>query len=279
MYQTTIAGDIRRVLDLLLADLGEASSLLDSVEPSELRSVLKTALTTYPHDPTEEVNTLMDRILQEELQRLHLVAVDNLRVSPTQKVALWKGDITLLRVDAIVNAANSAMLGCFQPNHPCIDNAIHCRAGPRLRAACRQLMLAQGTPEPTGSAKITPGFNLPAKFVVHTVGPIVSRVSSALSTAELAVPLEARMLLESCYRACLEVANEAGLRSIAFCCISTGVFGYPQKEAANVACATVKKWLDEPRTHGRSLEFVVFDVFLESDLEIYSELVPQIFGS
>ena len=142
------------------------------------------------------------------------------------RLILWQGDITRLSVDAIVNAANSALLGCFVPCHGCIDNAIHSAAGLQLRDACNRLMEQQGHPEPTGQAKLTAGYNLPARYVLHTVGPIVQgRVSR-----------HDRELLASCYRSCLELAAEHDLQSVAFCCISTGEFHFPNQEAAKSQC-------------------------------------------
>jgi O-acetyl-ADP-ribose deacetylase (regulator of RNase III) len=175
------------------------------------------------------------------------------------QISLWQGDITRLAVDAIVNAANSQMLGCFVPCHGCIDNAIHTAAGVRLRLACAELMDKQGTPEPTGRAKITQGFNLPARNVLHTVGPIVPDGHPSQSDQEL---------LASCYRSCLELACEYGLSQVAFCCISTGEFGYPQREAAVVAVNTVRSFLSEDTDMK-----VVFDVFSNADLGIYQELL------
>ena len=146
---------------------------------------------------------------------------------------LWQGDITTLKCDAIVNAANSGMTGCYIPNHRCIDNAIHTYAGVELRLACAELMEQQGHPEPTGQAKITPAFNLPCRYVLHTVGPIIDgRVTK-----------EDKELLASCYRSCLELAAENGLESVAFCCISTGEFHFPNDLAAEIAVRTVKEFL------------------------------------
>lgn len=173
------------------------------------------------------------------------------------KIYLWQGDITALRCGAIVNAANSGMTGCYQPLHSCIDNCIHTFAGTRLRYKCHQLMEAQGYPEPTGRAKITPAYNLPCDYVIHTVGPIVSGRLTA----------EHRALLRSSYRSCLELAAEKGIESIAFCCISTGVFGFPQRAAAEIAIRTVREFL---RTHDIS---VIFNVYKDEDREIYEELL------
>lgn len=175
---------------------------------------------------------------------------------------LWRGDITTLATDAIVNAANSQMLGCFQPNHGCIDNAIHTYAGVQLRLECARLMRAQGHDEPTGAAKVTPAYNLPSRWVVHTVGPIVQ---GAHPTAQN------RYALASCYTSCLAAARDVGARSIAFCCISTGVFGYPNQEAARVATDTVRSWKEKT---GSGIK-VVFNVFKPVDEHIYLELLRR----
>ena len=172
---------------------------------------------------------------------------------------LWQGDITTLRCDAIVNAANSGMTGCYIPNHRCIDNAIHTFAGVELRLACEELMEQQGYPEPTGQAKITPAFNLPCTYVLHTVGPIIDgRVTQ-----------RDRELLASCYRYCLELAAENKLESVAFCCISTGEFHFPNDLAAEIAVATVKEFLKKQT----SVRKVIFNVFKDLDKAIYEKLL------
>lgn len=169
-------------------------------------------------------------------------------------ISLWQGDITRLRVDAIVNAANSSLLGCFIPCHRCIDNAIHSAAGLQLREECYNITREQGHEEPTGSAKITKGYNLPAKHVIHTVGPIVQRnLTDSL-----------REDLRNCYRSCLECADSNGLESVAFCCISTGEFHFPNDEAAHIAVKTVKEFLP-----GSSVKKIIFNVFKDYDLELY----------
>ena len=172
---------------------------------------------------------------------------------------LWQGDITTLKCDAIVNAANSGMTGCYIPNHRCIDNAIHTFAGVELRLACEELMEQQGYPEPTGQAKITPAFNLPCRYVLHTVGPIIQgRVTK-----------EDEELLASCYRSCLELAAEKGLESVAFCCISTGEFHFPNEQAAQIAVETVKQFMNTKT----SVKKVIFNVFKDMDKEIYARLL------
>ena len=176
-------------------------------------------------------------------------------VKSDSRLYIWQGDITRLKADAIVNAANEALLGCFIPCHSCIDNIIHTCAGVQLRLACDRLMRDQGRPEPTGRAKITPAFNLPSRYVLHTVGPVITG------------PLreEDCRLLAGCYRSCLELAAKNGLKSVAFCCISTGVFRFPQERAAEIAVETVKQFLEQDDT----VEQVIFDVFTDRDLELY----------
>ena len=187
--------------------------------------------------------------------------IQNKKISNYNNIFLWRGDISLLRVDAIVNAANSEMLGCFRPFHKCIDNVIHTFAGPRLRDDCAIFMQKQGNEEPTGTAKITRAYNLPSSFVIHTVGPIFHIERSELC----------QKLLVSCYRSCLDVASQVdSIKSIAFCCISTGVFMFPQEEAAKIAVQTVDEWLTE---HPGRFDQIVFNVFTERDLEIYTSLL------
>ena len=172
---------------------------------------------------------------------------------------LWQGDITTLQCDAIVNAANSGMTGCYVPNHRCIDNCIHSFAGVELRLACNELMKRQGHEELTSQSKITPAFNLPCKYVIHTVGPIVHG------------PLTSRdcELLASCYRSCLDLAAKQGLTSIAFCCISTGEFHFPNEKAAEIAVETVENYLKE---NGYPIK-VIFNVFKDEDLIIYKNIL------
>ena len=174
----------------------------------------------------------------------------------------WQGDITRLKVDAIVNAANAQMLGCFAPLHRCIDNAIHSAAGVQLRLACAEMM--QGGDEPTGRARITPAFNLPSKFVLHTVGPIV-HTGRPLRTQEFQ--------LASCYRSCLNLASEKGLESVAFCCISTGEFRFPNDQACRIAVSTVRSWL---AAHPEStVKTIVFNTFKDIDHELYTNALAE----
>ena len=174
-------------------------------------------------------------------------------------IVLWQGDITTLKVDAIVNAANSKLRGCFYPCHSCIDNIVHSRSGIQLRLLCDDIMNRQGYDEPTGKAKITPAFNLPSRYILHTVGPIVSGRATQ----------QDRALLASCYRAYLTLAVQKGCKSIAFCCISTGEFHFPNEEAAGIAIAAVENFL----RNGNEPIRVIFDVFKDVDLRIYQKLL------
>ena len=202
--------------------------------------------------------TVQDVYLQEETQRKGITDFADLQ-SVQEGIYLWQGDITTLRCDAIVNAANSQMLGCFVPCHGCIDNAIHTFAGVQLRLACAELMRRQGHEEETGKAKITPAFNLPCRYVLHTVGPIVGgRLTK-----------DDENLLASCYLSCLELAEQNSIKSIAFCCISTGEFRFPNEKAAEIAIQTVKDY----KKHTQSKIEVIFNVFKETDLNIYRKLL------
>ena len=207
---------------------------------------------------SEEFQRIQDAYLQEEKEKKGVVTLDMLE-ERQDGLYLWQGDITRLQVGAIVNAANSGMTGCYQPCHACIDNCIHTYAGMELRNYCQNMMDAQGHEEPTGQAKITPGFNLPCDYVIHTVGPIVRGTLTERHEE----------LLASCYRSCLEIAVKQGLSSIAFCCISTGVFLFPNRRAAEIAVETVKQF---KRNTGSSMQ-VIFNVFKELDKEIYQELL------
>lgn len=223
------------------------------------KRLLRSLMNIRPPRPVpEEFLTVQDAYLQQELAEKGTVSLADL--SPVQPgICLWQGDITRLAVDAIVNAANSAMLGCFIPCHGCIDNAIHSAAGVQLRLECARLMEGQQEPEPTGSARITKAWNLPCRHVLHTVGPIVRG------------PLTGRdcSLLADCYRSCLALALEHRLKSVAFCCISTGEFHFPAEEAARIAVRTVRSFLEED---GKGME-VIFNVFKDRDREIYRKLL------
>lgn len=201
---------------------------------------------------------IQDAYLREETRKKGVT--DLAALHPVQPdLYLWQGDITTLKCDAIVNAANSRLLGCFCPNHGCIDNAIHTFSGIRLRLACAALMEKQGHDEPTGRAKLTPAFNLPCRFVLHTVGPIVRGRLTQKDCRALA----------DCYRACLTLADAHGLYSIAFCCISTGEFHFPHDKAAAIAVETVKNYKAETQSKLQ----VIFNVFKNEDYALYRALL------
>ncbi len=206
----------------------------------------------------KEFLDIQDEYLKEETKRKGITELEEL-TPIKQGIHLWQGDITTLRCDAIVNAANSGMTGCYVPNHRCIDNCIHSFSGIQLRIACAELMEKQGHEEATGKAKITPAYNLPCKYVLHTVGPII--------TGRL--QKEDCELLASCYRSCLELAAEKSLESVAFCCISTGEFHFPNDKAAEIAVKTVKEFMQK----NTSVKKVIFNVFKDFDQEIYNRLL------
>ena len=220
-----------------------------------LRSLLNVRL---PKEISNDFINVQDEYLREELKRKGIVEPDSLK-EVQKDLYIWQGDITLLKVDAIVNAANSGMTGCYVPCHACIDNCIHTFAGVELRNYCADLMEKQGHEEGTGLAKITPGFNLPARFVIHTVGPIV----------EGKLTDKHKELLKSCYLSCLKIAEDNNVKFIAFCCISTGVFNFPNDEAARIAVDTVKEYKNKNNSDIK----VIFNVFKDLDLKIYEDLL------
>lgn len=208
-----------------------------------------------PEPVTEEFLRVQDAYLQQERKEKGITNADTL-VPVRDRLYLWQGDITTLKCGAIVNAANTAMRGCFVPCHGCIDNAIHTYAGVQLRAECDRLMRGQGCGEPPGRAKITGAYNLPCDYVIHTVGPVV-RGGLTQRDCEL---------LKSCYTECLKKAEENNIKSIAFCCISTGEFHFPNDRAAELAVGTVTEYLKSSR-----IERVIFNVFKDRDKELYEK--------
>ena len=226
------------------------------------RRLLRSLMNVRPPRPvSDDFLALQDAYLSRETKNRGIV--DGAALTPTSddpRIVLWQGDITRLKTDAIVNAANSALLGCFQPCHSCIDNIIHTCAGIQLRLACHALMTEQGHEEPTGTAKITPAFNLPCRYVLHTVGPTVTGPLTQRHKDQLA----------ACYTACLELAAQKGLTAVAFCCISTGVFAFPREEAAAIAVDTVRGFLNN---NPASIQQVIFNVFKDEDLAIYQNIL------
>ena len=248
------------------AEMGYAPVDIPSNE-NDQRDLLRSLVNIRPHGSvSDKFLQVQDAYLQERNREREIPDITSIKSVESSEannafndIYLWRGDITTLKIDAIVNAANSGMTGCYQPCHSCIDNCIHTFAGIQLRNKCAEIMAKQGHEEPTGQAKITPAYNLPCKYVLHTVGPIVMG------------PLNEhhRQLLKSCYRSCLEVAAQHDVQSIAFCCVSTGVFMFPAEEAARIAVATVRDW---KRLSHSSMK-IVFNVFSENDETIYKKIL------
>ena len=249
----------RFLIDALLDERPEYREVRVPADGEEQRLLLRALMNVRTaRGCSADFLRVQDEYLRAELDAKGITDVDSL--TPVRGgLYIWRGDITTLRCDAIVNAANSGMTGCYIPNHRCIDNCIHSYAGVELREYCAELMRRQGHEEPTGQAKITPAFNLPCRYILHTVGPIISgRVTK-----------RDEELLASCYRACLKLAAENELESVAFCCISTGEFHFPNVLAAEIAVKTVGDFIQKET----SVRKVIFNVFKDRDEEIYRKLL------
>ena len=255
----TQEGRLNFLIRYLLAEQGGYAGIRVPDTCLEKRRLLRSLMNVRPPVPArEDFLRMQDAYLVERLAERGVTRLKDL--TPVRPgLYLWQGDITTLAVDAIVNAANSQMLGCFVPCHGCIDNAIHTYAGVQLRLECARLMDGRKEEEPTGSAKITKAYNLPCRYVLHTVGPIICG----------AVTQTDRELLASCYRTCLVLAAKTGLGSVAFCCISTGEFHFPNELAAEIAIQTVGEW---QRQNPDKIK-VIFNVFKDSDYAIYKRLL------
>ena len=232
-------------------------------EKQEQETMLRSLMNVRPPRPVSaEFLKIQDAYLAERNRERGITDIADLNpVSTDPRIYIWQGDITTLKCDAIVNACNAQMLGCFAPMHACIDNFIHTYAGVELRLKMNEIMTEQGQEEETGKAKITPGYNLPAKYILHTVGPII----------QWSVTKKEEELLASCYRECLKLAADTGVESIAFCCLSTGVFRFPQQRAAEIATDTVKQFLDKDSR----IKKVIFNVFKDEDLKIYHNIYHE----
>lgn len=267
--------------DILLEKLKEDSTEYKTLETddydlAEKKNAIRSLMNIrMPMKTSDELLKAQDDYLQEELAAKGIVTLSEIPIIKEQydskspfadKLSLWQGDITRLKVGAIVNAANSQMLGCFVPCHRCIDNAIHSAAGMQLRAECNHVMqkkriqYGKKYEEPTGTAFLTKAYNLPCNYVIHTVGPIVyGGLNNALCQD-----------LRNCYESALKCCLENDIKSIAFCCISTGEFHFPNEEAAKIAWETVLNFL---QTHDKAMERIIFNVFKDRDREIYEKLI------
>ena len=247
-----------KLLYLIEHLLAEETRFKNIQIPSDRKSrfdLFRCLVNIRPPKPIDnEFLKVQDEFLQEEIAAKGIADIDDME-PVKDNIYLWKGDITALKCGGIVNAANSQMLGCFQPCHSCIDNAIHTFSGVQLRFECASIMEKQGHNEPTGYAKVTSAYNLPCDIIIHTVGPAANGELTEKHCRQL----------ESCYISCLKAASENNIGSIAFCCISTGVFGFPQREAAEIAVDTVQKYSGDIK--------VIFNVFKQSDYDIYRELL------
>lgn len=243
----------------LLQERTEYRDISISADTEQQKQLLRALMNVRaPQQIGTEFLRIQDEYLKYEIAAKGITDVAEL--TPVQQgIYLWQGDITTLKCDAVVNAANSGMTGCYIPNHRCIDNAIHTFAGMQLRLICDNLMEQQGYPEPAGGAKITPAFNLPSRYVLHTVGPVISGK----------VKKHERELLASCYRSCLELAAKNKLESVAFCCISTGEFHFPNELAAEIAVQSVKDFFRLQT----GVKKVIFNVFKDLDKNIYQKLL------
>lgn len=246
----TVNGNVLdRLIELLCNERGEQPPVLTQLQkPDYFRALCNVRM---PRPATDEFIKLQDEYLSEQTQKRGIVDVNGLPYK--DNVALWQGDITRLNSDAVVNACNSALLGCFQPLHNCIDNCIHTFAGVQVRLDCNQLM--NGGREPNGRVRVTGAYNLPSKYIFHTVGPVVRGRVTRQNEADL----------QSCYLSCLSKAREMQLKSIALCCLSTGVFGYPKDRACTLAVQTVRAWLQQ---NGYGIK-VIFNVFTDEDRVYY----------
>ena len=246
----------------LLAEQPRYKNMVILSETAEQKQLLRSLMNVrMPGEIGDDFLAVQDEYLREETAAKGITDLADL--SPVSEgIYLWQGDITTLRCDAIVNAANSGMTGCYAPCHGCIDNCIHTYAGVQLRLECARIMAEQGHEEATGQSKITLAYNLPCKYVLHTVGPIIRGGS---------VTQKDETLLASCYRSCLELAEQNGIKSIAFCCISTGEFHFPNERAAEIAVRTVGEYRAQTNT---KME-VIFNVFKNVDYQIYRDLLRE----
>lgn len=258
-----------RCVGYLMRERREQGGWLPAAPPrgagfEELWCAFRVLVNTRPATPAADSFLAdQDELLQGLIAEAGITRAEDLPpVAGDARIRLWRGDITTLAADAIVNAVNAGMTGCWQPLHGCIDNAIHTFAGVQLRLACAKIMARRGRPEPTATATVTGAYNLPARRIIHTVGPVADGRPTQRNCRELA----------RCYERCLDAAAAEGLRSIAFCCISTGVFGFPRAEAARIAVGTVRRWL---AAHPADAPVVVFDVFLAEDERIYRNVLAE----
>ncbi len=249
------------LIEQLLAERSDADDIKIPSDEQGQKDLLRGLMNIRMPDPVSDgFLKIQDEYLTSENEAAGIVKIGDItQVGSDERIYLWQGDMSRLAVDAVVNPANSGFTGCYQWLHSCLDNILGSKAGIELRLCCNDIIEKQGFPEPAGQAKITPAFNLPAKYIIHTVGPIVQHRLTKQNEEDLA----------SCYRSILKLADESGLSSVAFCCISTGVFMFPNERAAEIAVETVKDYLD---TTGSGIK-VIFNVFKDIDYLFYKNLL------
>lgn len=247
----------------LLAEKNDVGDAEIPEDEQEQKDMLRGLMNIRMPDPiSEEFLKIQDEYLTAENQAAGIVTIDDLKpVKSDDRIYIWQGDMSRLAIDAVTLPANSGFTGCYQWLHSCLDNILGSKAGVELRLCCNDIITKQGYPEPTGQAKITPGFNLPSKYIIHTVGPIVQG----------RLKKEHEDLLASCYRSILELADQNDVKTLALCCISTGVFMFPNERAAEIAVDTVKKYLDETGSHIK----IIFNVFKDIDYLFYKNLLGE----
>ena len=249
---------LKYLINYLLNEQPEYSTINIPESVEEKKQLLRSLMNVRPpSDISQDFLLVQNQYLSQEIIKKGIINVNDL-TPIKEKIYLWQGDITTLRCDAIVNAANNRLLGCFVPCHECIDNAIHTYAGIQLRLACDKIMKSKNSFAETGSAEITQAYNLPSDYIIHTVGPIIN---SNLTQNDC-------LLLKLCYQSCLNAAEENNLKSIAFCCISTGEYHFPNQKAAEIAIDTVTEFIKSS-----NIERVIFNVFKDKDYEIYRKLL------
>ena len=237
-----------------LKDYNHITTLLDVNDFNTLRGLMNI---TLPYDLSDEYYKRQDNILKVLLSKKEITDISSFK----DGISLYKGDITLIKADAIVNACNNKLLGCFVPGHHCIDNAIHSFAGLEVRRDLIKVMEEQGHDEENGKCKVTKAYNLPSKYIFHTVGPVYSGLK------------QDTLDLESCYLSCLKVADKMKLDSIVFCSLSTGIFGFPIEKASEIAIRTVKKYLEE---ENKNIKKVIFNLFSDGDYDVYDRKNKEI---
>ena len=251
--------ELNFLLEYLIEEHKDTIEIPENIE--DKKKLFRSLCNIRPPNPiSEDLLKIQDSYLTKK-NNIFIKSSDIESINRNSRIALWQGDITQLKIDAIVNACNNQLLGCFIPLHNCIDNQIHSAAGIQLRLDCNEIMKKQGHPERNGDAKVTRAYNLPSKYIIHTVGP---QITSKVDKQDI-------IDLENCYISVLKKCEEYNIKSVAFPCISTGVYSFPEVEAAKIAIKTVKKFLNE--NTNTKIGKVIFNVFTDKSKEIYKNIL------